>query len=136
MTTQDFIKKALTGDTGKDFCSSVLRYGDTVYSYGTHYPLARIINGHLFVNTRGYSNTTAKHINWAYNAGAELGLKVHGVPLTNGDGLNVHGVSSSALREQVRVASLMESKKRKDTKVYQGLQEAQESMYNARLAVA
>ena len=36
----------------------------TMYSYGYHYPLLFKVNGLTFVNTRGYSNTTSKHINY------------------------------------------------------------------------
>jgi hypothetical protein len=41
--------------------------GDTIYSYGTHFPIAKLAtapNGEqvIFVTTRTYSNTTAKHI--------------------------------------------------------------------------
>ena len=37
----------------------------TLYSYGYHYPLAFIVNGIVFVNTTGYSTTTARHISLA-----------------------------------------------------------------------
>lgn len=37
----------------------------TVYSYGRHYPLLVNIAGKWILNDRGYSNTTAKHINYA-----------------------------------------------------------------------
>ena len=38
--------------------------GNTIYSYGYHYPLATHINDNVvLINDRGYSNTTAKHIN-------------------------------------------------------------------------
>lgn len=37
-----------------------------LYSYGYHYPLLFEVNGLRFVNTRGYSNTTSKHIAMAW----------------------------------------------------------------------
>lgn len=37
----------------------------TMYSYGYHYPLLFKVNGLVFVNTYGYSNTTSKHIGYA-----------------------------------------------------------------------
>jgi hypothetical protein len=38
--------------------------GDTIYSYGSHFPIARHINDKvIFFTTRSYSNTTSKHIN-------------------------------------------------------------------------
>ena len=46
--------------------SNVFFYGNTIYSYGYHYELAKFheINGEtiILINNRGYSNTTAKHI--------------------------------------------------------------------------
>ena len=50
--------------------------GDTVYSYGRHYPLGRIgtYKGQkiAFINDTGYSNTTAKHIRHAKSAASHL----------------------------------------------------------------
>jgi hypothetical protein len=34
---------------------------DTLYSYGYHFELAKLINGALWINTRGYSNSTGRH---------------------------------------------------------------------------
>lgn len=136
MTTKDFIKKALTGETRKDFCSSVYRYGDTVYSYGYHYPLARIINGKVFVNNRGYSNTTAKHINWAFTAARELGLEAYGVPLFNGRSLTRQDVAESASKELLRIEADKATKKRKDTQVYAQLEYQEARMQAAVKAVA
>ncbi len=37
--------------------------GDTIYSYGTHFPMAKILsNGTVLLTTRCRSNTTAKHL--------------------------------------------------------------------------
>ena len=43
--------------------------GNIIYSYGYHFPIARIVNDNtvLFTN-RGYSNTTAKHKSNVLNA--------------------------------------------------------------------
>lgn len=41
----------------------------TLYSYGTHFPIAKIDNaGNCFFTTRGYSNSTSKHIRLADSA--------------------------------------------------------------------
>ena len=73
MTTAEFIKKTYNttndkwGKHGYDrWCSSVKtdKHG-TVYSYGSHYPLAFHVAGLDFINEQGYSNTTSKHIGWA-----------------------------------------------------------------------
>ena len=46
---------------------NVFFYGDKIYSYGYHYLLAEFheVNGKaiVLINNRGYSNSTAKHIN-------------------------------------------------------------------------
>jgi hypothetical protein len=35
--------------------------GDTLFSYGHHYPLARRVDGGFWVNGERYSTTTSKH---------------------------------------------------------------------------
>jgi hypothetical protein len=47
--------------------------GDTIYSYGTHFPIAKLVtfpNGEsgILFTTRTYSNTTAKHISRTWSA--------------------------------------------------------------------
>lgn len=135
MTTQDFIYRKLQNTTRKEFCSSVFGSTDmngdvTIYSYGYHYPLARIINGKAYINNRGYSNTTAKHIHWARQASVELvGYdNTYSVPLTNGNSLNTKGIRESASREYARVTEEMSKKKRKDTYVYKDLQNTEVRM--------
>lgn len=41
---------------------------DKIYSYGSHFVIARHFKGVLLFTERGYSNTTRKHINHVYNA--------------------------------------------------------------------
>lgn len=49
--------------------NSVFFYGDTLYSYGYHFPLAKFINDNLvWINDTSYSNSTSKHQNLCYNA--------------------------------------------------------------------
>jgi hypothetical protein len=56
--------------------SNVFFDGASLYSYGMHYELGRMIqvNGRAvaLINTRGYSNTTAKHIYWTKHAVTHL----------------------------------------------------------------
>lgn len=70
MTTQEFIKRNYGIASDKDRkCSSVWAdYDGNIYSYGRHYPLLFEVDGVNFINATGYSNTTAKHINWARQA--------------------------------------------------------------------
>jgi hypothetical protein len=43
--------------------SNCFFYGDTIYSYGYHYELAKFIDDKtILINDKGYSSTTAKHI--------------------------------------------------------------------------
>lgn len=35
--------------------------GSVIYSYGSHFPVANIVNGTVLFTTRSYSNSTAKH---------------------------------------------------------------------------
>jgi hypothetical protein len=53
--------------------SSMYFQGNTIYSYGSHYEIAQIIEAPnltkvFFVNSNGYSNTTAKHTNHVWRA--------------------------------------------------------------------
>lgn len=51
--------------------------GPTIYSYGTHYPLATFVRPDVvFVNTTGYSNTTAKQIGKVRGALSGLPVRV------------------------------------------------------------
>ena len=70
MTTQEFISRQFGNANGENkSLSSVTKDGNgNIYSYGRHYPLLFEIDGVNFVNATGYSNTTAKHINWARQA--------------------------------------------------------------------
>jgi hypothetical protein len=44
-------------------------YGDTIFSYGSHFPIAKHLpNGKVLFTMRNYSNTTAKHIALTRNA--------------------------------------------------------------------
>lgn len=132
MTTADFIEKTYnTTATRERRCSSVFTdYQGTVYSYGYHYPLAFNIKGLDFINTRGYSNTTAKHISWAWRA---VGYHAVAVELDRADAQVISSsyatddekldVIRGALSRQYQdIRAQMDSKKRKDTAVYADLE--------------
>jgi hypothetical protein len=70
MTTQEFITKNIGVASERDRkCSSVFAdHSGNIYSYGYHYPLLFKVGELTFRNNTGYSNTTAKHINWAGQA--------------------------------------------------------------------
>jgi hypothetical protein len=67
--------------------SSMFFYGPVIYSYGYHYEIARFLTPNhgrsiCFVNSNGYSNSTAKHTNHVYNAIPD-GIHVFKVPFLN-----------------------------------------------------
>lgn len=39
--------------------------GQTIYSYGRHFPIATIVGNDVLFTDKSYSNTTAKHISKA-----------------------------------------------------------------------
>jgi hypothetical protein len=69
------ICKAFAAGNKKSYVSdysNIFFVGDdvarTLYSYGCHFPIARIEGGVCYFTTRGYSNSTAKHIRLADSA--------------------------------------------------------------------
>lgn len=138
MTTREFIERTYNTTNEKwgrygyeRRCSSVLTDRDgNVYSYGYHYPLAFKVAGLDFINTQGYSVTTAKHINWAWGA---VGYSAIGVKLwredvnrfNSGDEDTRLDVILGALkREKSRIVDQMvarQMKGRTNTQVYASL---------------
>ncbi len=47
-------------------------YNDKIFSYGSHFCIAKHHNNELLFTLRGYSNTTCKHINHVYNASSHI----------------------------------------------------------------
>lgn len=132
MTTRDFIAKTYNTTAARERrCSSVFTdYQGTVYSYGYHYPLAFNINGLDFVNTRGYSNTTAKHISWAQRAlnyehvSVEINRDDAQVIISSyaSDSEKLDIVRAALQRQASDLMAQMQSKKRRDTWVYKNLE--------------
>lgn len=68
---------------------SIFFEGQTIYSYGYHFPIATIKDDVVFFTTRSYSSTTAKHISKTRNAVSHKNLIfVHSVPVGNFDCLS------------------------------------------------
>lgn len=86
MKTLDFIRLNLDKvPTREKRCASVLQGTDgNFYSYGYHYPLLVKYNGKWFLNDRGYSSTTGRHIR---HASAATDYKAHRVTLNAPHGL-------------------------------------------------
>lgn len=132
MTTQEFISKTYNVPATRERkCSSVFTdYEGVVYSYGYHYPLAFHLKGLDFVNVRGYSSTTSKHIAWAKRA---LDYQYVGVELNSDDTFRLtrgyateeqklHTIRKTLERQLTSVQETMRSKTRKDTSVYKQLE--------------
>lgn len=128
MTTAQFIEKTYNVRASKERrCSSVFTdYQGTVYSYGYHYPLAFNVAGIDFINERGYSTTTSKHISWARQA---LDYDYVPVELDRADAQVIAStyaiedqkldvIRASLHRQRDGIIKEMEAKKRKDTQVY------------------
>lgn len=49
-------------DQGSNPSGSMYFRGPTIFSYGNHFPMAKIYSGFALVNSNGYSVTTAKHL--------------------------------------------------------------------------
>jgi hypothetical protein len=49
-------------DAGRNSNDNFYFKGQTIYSYGSHFPIATIVGNDVLFTMRSYSNTTAKHI--------------------------------------------------------------------------
>lgn len=125
MTTREFINNNFDVPSERDrHCSSVFAdYDGNIYSYGYHYPLLFRVKGLAIRNVRGYSNTTAKHINWTRDISA--------VDVEVPRDFRLQGYTEDELLQQLikaqqdllkEIRGLMFHKKRKDTQVYRQLE--------------
>jgi hypothetical protein len=124
MTNEIFIERAYTSINEKGNFSgkhqNLFSEGEAIYSYGYHYPLlfrvTRLDGKKFWIrNTRGYSNTTSKHINHAWFSG------VVDVEL-QGSSKDFDNAVNSLRKQKQDLEETMDGKKRKDTKLYIGLQ--------------
>ena len=85
--------------------SNVFFKGKIAYSYGYHYRLGMISEYRgvkvAIINGEGYSNTTAKHIHWAYGACEGLMPVVKGAS----DDFTSKGIFNALLKEQDELVS-------------------------------
>ena len=86
---------------GRNSGGSIYFEGDTIYSYGSHFPMAKIIRDTVLFTTQGYSNTTSKHLGHARSAVSHMDVievhKVHGTRKENFDQM-VKDISHLALK--------------------------------------
>ena len=69
---------------------------DTIYSYGKHYIIGKQVAANnnqrvVFINTNGYSNTTAKQTNHVFRAIPD-GIEVFNVPFKYSDSFHIEGL--------------------------------------------
>lgn len=132
MTTLEWMKKNINTKGTKTFQSVMVSDG-VLYSYGYHYPLATIINGKGYINDRGYSVTTSKHISWAWSALGYSNCYHAPLPKTSryyepNPSFTRESIILSASKEYDRLQAEMDAKKRKDTRVYEWLQVQRDRM--------
>ena len=122
MTTREFINKNF-GVTGNNkTCSSVLKdWNGNIFSYGYHYPLLIKVGDKVLRNVRGYSNTTARHIQWSRDIDA-IDIRFERDFRVGNDAWNLKSAKSGKLKYIDGLKAQMESKKRKDTQVYRQLE--------------
>lgn len=125
MTSADFIRKYHGVNDGRERTLSSI-YKDSkgnIYSYGPHYPLLFTIDGLDFVNSRGYSSTTGKHIAWAHRATDYTAISVE---LNRGERLFWPDMTLDIIIERLtatrqEIQDELNKKVRKDTQVAQSL---------------
>lgn len=134
MKTSDFIAEQMqrieNGDTlkkGRKWCSSVVADDNVIYSYGDHYPLLWQVvtptGQKLWVcNTRGYSNTTGKHISWSsWRADVQAEIESNRYSGISPD-ISFKGVVAVITQKKQSIETEMATKKRHDTQVYRVLE--------------
>ena len=117
MTNQEYIENnAFQPDTrhGNLFTDS----NGTMFSYGYHYPLLFKVNELNFINTIGYSNTTAKHISYARPMAQ---YEVH-IPYNNSD-ISPLAIQKALIEERAYIFERIAEIKRKNTKKEQGFRD-------------
>lgn len=138
MTTREFINREFgVAGQSKSMSSVYKDERGNIYSYGRHYPLLFQVGELTFRNVVGYSNTTAKHINWTRDQGAiDVSLSGCGVYTWNNPGSNTvpyllnSGADEATLlravfydleQELIDIEKRMLSKTRTNTKLYADL---------------
>lgn len=102
--THQTVARNWANQTGKASRGFNMFYdGATIYSYGRHYAIARLVtvNGKrvALVNSRGYSVSTAKHTSLVRRA---LNVQTFTVPFVTSDTLDAHAANVAAMRAEAR----------------------------------
>lgn len=84
--------------------SSFYFEGDTIYSYGPHFPIARHVNGVVLFTTGSYSVTTARHISITRQACSHLDVFHVENPRLDPSGKDVKGYAERIKQASLRAA--------------------------------
>lgn len=87
-------------------------YNDTLYSYGSHFAIAKHINGSVLFTTRGYSVTTSQQISIA-----RFALSHKTLICCNNPSDSITGNMNSFLKEVENVFSNVQNAKQQRTKI-------------------
>lgn len=118
MKTQDFIAKCAlqlrNGERVRGTCASVFAEGDTVYSYGYHFPLLfKVVSPGgselLVCNDTNFSVTTKRHQSYCKRY-ADIVVPLYGA-------YNYQGVCSAIIHQIEQLQAELD-KKRQGTKIY------------------
>src|SRR5690349_5873313 len=107
-----------TQDEGRNARENVWFRGDTIYSYGSHFPMARRVKGRsgasaFLMTTRTYSNTTAKHLREVSSA-----LRNHTVFHVRDVTDKTHAVHLAEYEERIAELALTASRARANAQMY------------------
>lgn len=80
-STYETVKAWASGASeGKNRHGTVYFHNRTIFSYGSHFPMARFVEGRVALyTTRGYSNSTARHKSYVWRALYERNVAIFNV---------------------------------------------------------
>ena len=78
---------------GRNSNGSIYFEGNVIYSYGSHFPMCKIVGDTALVTNRTYSNTTAKHMNHLHSALRSSFLRV--IYVNNPTATSLHEVQQN-----------------------------------------
>lgn len=103
VSNSELARRFAAGET-KGKGSHMFIEGDTIYSYGYHFPVARRTPQGMLFNSKGYSSTTARHKRLVGNAIGGNYIEVIDA--------NIANTNSQFKLNQQRIAELQEKQRR------------------------
>lgn len=86
--------------------------GDTIYSYGSHFPMARRVGDVILFTTDSYSSSTSKHLGYVRHAIGYQADNVFNVPNVRALGKSEHLANFESYRTRIDTAYEMASRAR------------------------